>query len=453
MANQTSKHKHAIVIGGSLTGLLTARVLSEHFDKVTILERDPVHDVPESRKGQAQTRHLHGLLAQGLLIIKEYYPGIDEELKAGGALIGDMAEFIHWYQYGGYRLNFKSGLTGMTMSRPFLEFHIRRRTLALPNVTLIDSCVVDGLSSSPDRRQVSGVRITKRSAQDRSETLEADLVVDAGGRGSAAPRWLESLGYDRPSETEVKARIGYVTREFRRLEQDDQSRVEMISPTAPAEKHGTFLFPVEGNRWIMTSAGYIGDHPPTDEAGLLEFIRSLPAPDVYNIVSNTEPLTEIVTYKYPASLRRHYEKLNRFPEGFLVIGDAVASFNPIYGQGMTSSAMQTRALKDILDRHSSLQGLWKSFFRQAARVVDIPWQLAVGEDFRYPETEGKKAPLTDMINAYVERVHKATQRDPVVYGQFLRVMNLMDPPASLMSPRIIWRILTRWTRAGSELFA
>ncbi len=443
MANQTPKYNHAIVIGGSLTGLLTARVLSDHFEKVTILERDPVHDIPESRKGQAQTRHLHGLLAQGLLILKEYFPGIDEELEAGGAFTGDMGEILHWYQYGGYRLNFESGLTSMSMSRPFLEFHIRRCVLSLPNVTLVDSRAVSGLIIDPDRKQIIGIQVTQRSGEQHTESVYADFIVDASGRGSSSPKWLESLGYARPPETEVKARIGYATREYRRKEKDPaRLRVEMVSPTAVVEKHGTFLFPIEGDRWIMTSGGYVGDHPPTDEAGLLEFVRSLPAPDIYNIISKTEPLTEIIAYKYPASLRRHYEKLKRFPEGYLVIGDAVASFNPIYGQGMTSAAMQTYALGDLLKKNSDLQGLWKSYFKQVAKVVDMPWQLAVGEDFRYPETEGTKPPFTDIINAYVEKVHKATQRDPVVYAQFLRVMNLMAPPASLMSPGIIWRVLT-----------
>jgi flavin-dependent dehydrogenase len=270
--------------------------------------------------------------------------------------------------------------------------------------------------------------------------MEADLVVDASGRGSATPRWLESLGYDRPPETEVKARIGYATREYRRPVQDGRPFAEMISPSAPTEKHGAYLFPIEGDRWILTAGGYVGDHPPGDEAGLMEYIRSLAAPNVYNIICNAEPLTEIITYKYPASLRHHYEKLKRFPEGFLVIGDAVTSFNPIYGQGMTSAAMQTYALKNLLEKNSTLRGLWKSFFKQAAKVVDMPWQLAVGEDFRYPETEGKKPPLTHLINAYVVKVHKATQRDPVVYGQFLRVMNLTAPTTSLISPRIMWRV-------------
>ena len=444
MKNDHFPHKHAIVIGASLAGLLTARVLSDYFEEVTILERDPVHDFPESRKGQAQTRHIHGLLTKGLMILKEYFPGIDEELCADGAFMDDLGIRIHWYQFGGYKLNLKTGITGMAMSRPFLEFHIRRRVLKNPNIRLVDSCAVTELISDPDKTQVTGVRVRKRSADNNSEILEADLVVDASGRGSVSTRWLESLGYDRPAETEVKARIGYTTREYRRIDTDaDLVRSEIILPTAPGEKHGAILFPVEGNRWLMTAGGYVGDHPPADEAGLLEYLRTLPAPDIFNIISRAEPLTEIITYKYPTSLRRHYEKLKRFPDGFLVIGDAPASFNPIYGQGMTSAAMQTYALKEILLGHPNLHELWKSYFKKSAKVVDIPWQLAVHEDFRYPETEGKKPPLTDLINAYGVKVHKATQHDPVVYAQFLRVLNLLAAPITLMSPRILWRVLLK----------
>jgi 2-polyprenyl-6-methoxyphenol hydroxylase-like FAD-dependent oxidoreductase len=431
---------HAIIIGGSLAGLLTARVLSSHFERVTILERDPVNDVPESRKGQAQTRHLHGLLAQGLNIMKEYFPGLQQELDAGGAISGDLGELIHWYHYGGYKKQFTSGLVGMAMTRPFLEHHIRRRVIALPNVTLLDSCTAAEPVTSPDRKRIIGVRLAKRADRE-TETLMADLIVDASGRGSPAPKWLESLGYAHPQEVEVRAGVGYVTREYRRQpDYPPEVHSEIVSPVAPHEKHGAFMFPVEGDRWVMTAGGFVGHHPPEDEAGLLAYLRALPAPDIYNIVTRTEPLTDIITYKYPASLRRRYEKLTRFPDGFLVIGDACASFNPVYGQGMTSAAMQAEALDELLRRHP-LPGIWRRYFQRVAKVVDMPWQLAVGEDFRYPETEGVKPPLTDLINRYVEKVHQATRHDPVVYAQFLRVMNLMEPATSLMTPRLMWRVL------------
>jgi 2-polyprenyl-6-methoxyphenol hydroxylase-like FAD-dependent oxidoreductase len=435
--------RHAIVIGASMAGLLAARVLSKHFEKVTVLERDPVQNLPESRKGQPQTRHIHALLAQGLLILKDYFPGIDEELSAGGAFLGDMGQKVHWFQYGGYRKQFASGLMSMTMSRPFLEYHVRRRLLALPNVTLVEACAVNELFTNPEKTRVLGVKATRRADQNTPEKFEADLVVDASGRASATPKWLESLGYARPPEVEVKIGVGYSTRVYARTETHlDAIFIEMISPSAPAEKGGVFLFPIEDGRWIMTAGGQANAYPPNDEAGLMEFVRNMPVPDVYNIVSKAAPIGDIITYRYPSSLRHNYHKLTRFPEGYLVMGDAVASFNPIYGQGMTSAAMQSRVLDETLQA-SGLQSLWKPYFKRIARVIDLPWELTVREDFRYPHTQGGKLPLTDLINAYVVKVHQATQRDPVVYSRFLRVMNLMAPAASLMTPEMLWRVLVK----------
>jgi len=437
--------KHAVVIGSSLAGLFAARVLSDHFEQVTILERDPVHDLPESRKGQPQTVHLHGLLAQGLDIARQYFPGIEKSLTDGGALAGDIAEKVRWHQFGGYKIQFASGLIGLVMSRPFFEWHVRQRVLALRNVTLRSSCAVSGLLTMLDKKRVTGVQFIDRTNGNQTHSLPAGLVIDASGRGSSALKWLEELGYAKPFEEEVKIKVGYATRIYRRDPQDQFS--VMISADPPNGKRGAYLFPIEGDRWIVTAGGYVGDYPPTDEAGFLDFLRSVPAPDIYNILGRAEPLSEIFPYKYPASLRRHYENLNRFPEGYLVLGDAFASFNPIYGQGMTSAALQAQALDEILKRRRSLHGLWRPFFRGAAKVVDTPWQLAVGEDFRYPEAEGKKSIWTDWLNAYVLRVHIATHHDQEVYAQFLRVMNLLDPPASLLSPRILWRV---WKQRNQE---
>ena len=435
---------HALVIGSSLAGLFAARVLSDHYARVTILERDPVNDGPESRKGQPHTRHIHGLLVQGLEIIKHFFPGLEEQLIEGGAIVADMGEAMRWYHFDGFKIQFKSGLVGMVMSRPFLEWHIRRRVLDVPNVTLMPEHRVRGLAMTPDRTRLVGVKVTDREHPNETRICTADLVVDACGRGSSTPTWLRDVGYPSPPESEVKVRVGYATRLYRRRPDDLSGAASvMIFPTPPAGKHLTALFPVENERWIVTAIGWCGDYPPDDDPGFLAFIRRMPVPDIFDITSRAEPLSDIVTHRFPSNLRRHYEKLHRFPEGYLVIGDAVASFNPIYGQGMTSAAMQAQALDDVLRRRRGSHGLWRSFFRRVADIVNIPWQLAVGEDFRYPETEGRKPALMDLVNAYVAKVHVATQHDAVVYGQFLRVMNLMAPPISLMHPRIAWRVLRR----------
>lgn len=438
----TDHGQQAIVIGGSLAGLLAARVLSDHFDEVTIIERDRVHDHPECRKGQPQARHLHGLLPNGLSVMSRYFPDLPESLREAGAILADMGTGLRWYICDGYRLKFESGLVGCFVSRTFLEWQIRRRVTTLPNVTMVDQCAVQGLLSSGDNSRVTGVRAVAQHGDNTEIEHPADLVIDATGRGSATPRRLEMLGYARPKEEVVKVGVGYATRIYRRDTRDPVSSVGvLISAAPPDNKRSGLLFPLEGDRWILTLAGHAGDHAPTDEAGYLEFARSLAAPDIHDIISRLDPLSDIFTHGFPSNLRRRYENLDRFPDGYLVIGDAVCSFNPVYGQGMTSAALQAAALDRVLSSGQSLEGFWKSFFRHASRMVNIAWMSAVGEDFRFPETEGRKMFGTNLLNAYVHRVQRATHTDPVVYRAFLEVMNLMRAPSTLFHPRLLWRVL------------
>lgn len=444
--------EQAIVLGGSMAGLVTARVLSNHYAKVTILERDPVNDWPESRKGQPQTRHLHGLLAGGLEVFLTYFPDLLESIAKKDVFVGDMGEAMRWYTHGGYRLPVKLGLEGAMMSRPFLEHQVRRRVLALPNVKLLDNCAVKQLLISPDQQRVQGVMVEMRETGSRTTTLTADLVVDCTGRGSRTPQWLEELGYNAPPESEVKVNIGYASRVYRRDPADPRGQQwTLFTPDAPHETRFAGIFPIEDGRWIISMGGWGGDHCPGDEAGFLAFARSLPAPDVYNIISKAEPLSDIISHKMPSSLRRHYEKLSRFPPGLLVLGDAVSSFNPTYGQGMTSAAMQARELDRLLAKRPSLANLAPAFFKRAAKVVDIPWQMAVGEDFRFATTTGPKSPGTDFINRYVAKVNRASHHDEVVSAAFLQVMNLLAPPTSLFHPRVLWRVLRSRNTAAAEV--
>lgn len=437
----------AIVIGGSMAGLLAARVLSNHFSRVTILERDPVHDRPAARKGQPQVRHLHGLLANGMAIFTHYFPDLPQALAETDIFMGDMGGNMQWYTHGGYRRRFHSGLMGATMSRPFLEYLVRQRVQALPNVTLLDNCAVKQLVATPDKGCVTSVIVEQRGQDGRVVELMADLLVDCTGRGSRAPQWLQALGYDTPPESEVKMDVGYATRVYRRDPSDPRGQQwTMITPDAPRETRFAGIFAVEDGRWIVSMGGWGGDYCPGDEAGFLAFARALPAPDIYDIISKAEPLSKIVAHRMNASLRRHYEKLTRFPQGFLVLGDAIASFNPTYGQGMTSAAMQAQALDQLLEQRPSAARLAPAFFKRAAQVVDIPWNMAVGEDFRFATTTGPKPPGTDFINRYVARVNRASHHDEVVGAAFLRVMNLLAPPTSLMQPQIMWRVL----RAGRK---
>jgi 2-polyprenyl-6-methoxyphenol hydroxylase-like FAD-dependent oxidoreductase len=356
-------------------------------------------------------------------------------------MMNDFATSMNWYTYGGYRKPFHMDVQATTMSRPLLESLIRARVLALPNVILLDNTAVKTLLTTPDRQRITGVEVEHRE-NGQTTSLQADLIVDVSGRGSRSPQWLADLGFEAPPVSEVKVDVGYATRLYHRDPADPRGQTwTLITPEAPKETRFGAIFPIEGDRWIVSMGGWAGDHTPTDPEGFLAFARSLPAPDIYDIISRAEPLSDIFPYKFPLSLRRHYEKLTRFPKGYLVLGDAISSFNPTYGQGMTSAALQTLELQKLLAKDTSLDDLALAFFKQAAKVVDIPWQLAVGEDFRFPTTTGPKPAGIDFINQYVAKVHRATLHDEVVGRAFLKVMNLMEPPTSLFYPRILWRVL------------
>lgn len=447
MNKATQGMEHAVVIGGSMAGLLAARVLSNHFTRVTIVERDALHDYPETRKGQPQARHLHGLLAAGLQTMLSYFPDLRQALVAGGAVVGDMGETMNWYTHGGYRKPLHLGMEGALASRPYLELLIRERVQALPNVTIRERSAVRQLLMTPDRARVTGVLVQPGDGQG-AEAVPAELVIDCSGRGSRLPQWLREMGYPEAPETLVQVNVEYVSRFYRRDLADPRAeKWTLITPEPPAEQRFGGMFPVEGPRWLVSLGGRNGDYPGKDEASYLASARSLPAPDIYQLISRAEPLSEIVAHKFPSSQRRHYEKMSRFPEGLLALGDALCCFNPTYGQGMTAAALQARELDQLLQERIQLEGLFPAFFQRAAKVIDIPWQLAVGQDFLFPGTIGDKPRGTEFINRYMTRVHRVTHDDAVVGAAFLRVMNLLAPPPSLFHPRILWRVLWRSGRS------
>jgi 2-polyprenyl-6-methoxyphenol hydroxylase-like FAD-dependent oxidoreductase len=256
MKEKSTNFKHVVVIGGSLGGLLTARVLSSYFDRVTILERDAVANQPEPRKGQPQARHLHGLLATGLQIMTRYFPDLPQALQDNGAIMADFAGTMQWWAYGGYRKRFKMGVSSALMSRPLLEHLVRVRVLALPNVRLVDNCGVMRLETAVSRQQVTGVLVEYRDDNKTTESLTADLVIDCTGRGSRTPQWLKELGYEPALESEVKVDVGYATRLYRRNPADRRGTDwVLITPEAPKETRFGAIFPIEGDRWICSMGG------------------------------------------------------------------------------------------------------------------------------------------------------------------------------------------------------
>lgn len=443
------RHEHALVIGASMAGLLAARVLADDFARVTLIERDTLPAAAIPRRGVPQGRHVHGLLAGGQAALEGLFPGLVGDLVAGGATSVDITGDVRWYRLGGYCEPFASGLNGLMLSRALLEHGVRRRVRALPQVAVIDGCDVTGLVVTDDRARVTGVTIRRRGA-DAVETLAADLVVDAGGRGSRAPAWLAALGYRRPVEERIAIGVAYTSRFYRRRPGDlPGAKFAVIQPTPPRETRMGALFPVEGERWLVSLAGWLGDHASPDDAGFLAFARDLPAPDIHAVITAAEPLGEADVHRFPANLRRRYERLARVPEGYVATGDALCSFNPVYGQGMTVAALEALALAACVRAgRGELAGLPRRFYRRAARVIDTPWQLAAGADFAYPAVTGKKAPGTALLNRYVRGVFRAAMRDAQVSRTLAEVTNLLAAPSALFAPGIVWRV-TRAARGRS----
>ena len=363
---------HAVVIGGSIAGLLATRALTDHFDRVTLYEADRFPDTVDNRKGVPQGRHAHGLLSSGFQVMESFYPGLADELVAQGAERGDVARDVIWCLGGSYKLRFECGFGGVVLSRPLLETTIRGRTTALHSVDVTAGTRVRGLATSSGR--VSGVDI---DADGVVTSVSADLVVDATGRGSHAPAWLETLGYVPPLEETVEIGVGYSTRVFRRRPSDFDELNGMVCGVDPLRrKRFGVALRMEGERWTVTLGGFLGDHAPTDDRGFVEFARSLASPDIHHVVRETEPLSDYVTHKFPSNRRRRFERLDRFPDGLLVLGDGLCSFNPIYGQGMSVAACEAQALGECLRiPESDHAPLWRRFFDRAAPIVDIAWTL------------------------------------------------------------------------------
>lgn len=433
------------MIGGGVGGLLAARALAEHFGEVIICERDALAATPEQRRGVPQGRHAHGILASGRRVLDQLFPAISNQLIQKGALSGDVVRDTRWFLEGACLSRCESGLDALLMSRPLLETTIRGRLCEYPNIRIRPGSPVDELTTTPDGRCVTGVRVN-------SEVVEADLVVEASGRASHTPRWLESLGYTPPPEERIEIGLGYTTRWFRRKPDDLEGDLAAVIPPTPDCRRGGVMLAQEGDQWIVTLVAHFANYAPAEMAGFIEFARTLNAPFIYQVIRTAEPVGEAYTTRFPASVWRRYDQLSRFPDQFLVFGDAISSFNPRYGQGMSVAALQAVQLRDALaDRAPRLA---HRFFTRAAKVVEIPWTIAARNDLRMREARGQRTAATRVINWYMSRLLRAAHHDPQVALAFHRVANLVAPPPSAMRPSTAFRVLRRnlfpsdWTGQG-----
>ncbi|WP_255152347.1 FAD-dependent oxidoreductase [Halorarius halobius] len=433
----------AVVLGGSVAGLCAARVLADGFEEVVIVERDAVPAEPAPRDGAPQTSHPHVLLEAGRATLEDLFPGFTEGVLAAGGLVVDAGTDMKEYNEGGVLARPPSRLPTYCASRALLEHEIRERVRDVEHVRFQDETRFTDYLTNATGATVTGVAV--RAADGTERHIDADLVVDATGRTSRTGRWLEHNGYAAPPTDEVQVDVGYGTVHLERPA--DDRRLRLVSPSPP-ENRGAALIPVEGGRWELVVQAVHDEQAPADREAFTTFAESLPLPEIGDLVESQRWCSDVQQYPYPASRRRRYETLDVFPEGLVVTGDALTSFNPVYGQGMSVAALEAVHLHHAL-ADGGRERLGPRFFDRAAELVDTVWRLVVGGDFAFPATTGPKPAGTDLANWYVRRLLRRAHTDPVVSEAFARVTRLERPPETLVRPGVVRRVLAPDRSGGS----
>jgi 2-polyprenyl-6-methoxyphenol hydroxylase-like FAD-dependent oxidoreductase len=445
----------AVVLGGSIAGLLAARVLADSYRSVVIVERDRLSTTGQ-RRGVPQGEHVHGLLPRGRQIMEELLPGLVEELVAAGAHDGDILDNVRWYVGGRMLRQVPTGLGALSASRPLIERAIRARVTALPNVTVLDGYDSVGLSTSPDRRRVTAARVTSVGGE-VSRILPADLVVDATGRGSRATRWVADLGLGPVPEDRVGIDLTYSSRVFEVPADLFGDDIVVATMRHPGQKRSAVMQRLEGasagsaasgaaqrpsqgaGRVLVTLAGILGERPPGDLEGFLAYASTLAARDTYDVIRAGRPVGEASKYRIPTYVRRRYERLPEFPAGLVVVGDALCIFNPVYAQGMSVAAMNAASLREALAGDLDPA----RFFAAVAPTVDAPWAISVGADLAVAGVTGPVLPASPLTSEYVETLRQTAVEDAALAAAFIRVTSLVDPPAALLRPEIVDRVARR----------
>jgi 2-polyprenyl-6-methoxyphenol hydroxylase-like FAD-dependent oxidoreductase len=452
--------KQAVVIGAGMGGLTAAGALADHFDQVVVLERDTLPSEPTYRAGTPQARHVHALLLSGQRALSELFPGFEQDLDRAGAVPLRVGLDVRMERPGYDPFPQRDlGWFSYAVSRPTIERAVRRRVESLANITLRQSCRVQEVLASPNGEAVTGVRYD--NGDGASETIAADLVVDASGRGALTLALLQSIGRPLPEETTIGIDLGYATCVF--AIPDDAStdwKGVMTFGQAPQNSRGGLMLPLEGDRWMATIGGRHGDVPSGDPEGFLSYARALRTPTIYNAISHAKRLDGVARYGFPESVRRHFERLDVFPRGLLPVGDAICRFNPVYGQGMSVAALEACLLQRLLERlagdrlagdrvggdSNPIAGLAPAFFAEVQTLIETPWSVAIF-DFVFPDTRGQRPADFETTLKFGIALTRLAAEDPDVHKLTVEVQHLLRPRSVYRDPALVQRVLAKMAEA------
>ncbi|WP_227131174.1 NAD(P)/FAD-dependent oxidoreductase [Halorubellus salinus] len=445
----------AVVVGGSVAGLLAARVLADAFDEVVVLERDVLPEDASQRDGVPQATQIHALLEAGRATVEDLCPGYCESLLAAGGVLLDGASQFRFYGHDEYLADGPRRMPFYAATRPLFERVLREHVTRLPAVTVRGGTRVTDYLLDDTGTTLAGVE--RREGTAEADRLPADVVVDATGRASRTPRWLATNGFAEPPVVDVPIDVGYATVA---VERPPEERATTLAMASAPRTRGEAVFPVEDGTWLVNVHGVAGDHPPTDLEGVREFAASLPTNAAATALDERSPVGDVHAYRFPSSRRRRYEALDAdaLPDGLLVVGDAIASFNPIYGQGMSVSALEALALHHALASGGS-RALSARFFERASPVVDHAWEMAIGADASFAPGDTTVPPHVRAFTAYFDHVMRAAQEDGHLREALMRVIAMQDPPTALVHPGVVRRVLAvavgnaraRRSTTGSDL--
>ena len=436
--------QQAIVIGAGMGGLTAARALADHFERVLVLEGDVLPADPLDRHGVPQGRHVHALLAGGQRALAELFPGFEDSLSSAGAVRFRVGLDMRVERPGFDPFPQRDlGFDGFAMSRPLVELTVRRRVQELPSIDLRQGCRVQELMHRADRAAVTGVRYTDASG--RPESIDADLVIDASGRGMLTLDALAALGRVPPAETTIGVDLAYASAVFAIPDDAPKDwKGVFCFPGIGRASRGSLMLPLEGHRWIATVGGRHGDIPPGDEAGFMEYAKGLRAPTIYDAIKHAKRLGDIARFRFNESVLRHYPRVESFPRGVLPIGDAICRFNPIYGQGMSVAALEAVALGRLLAARARerdpLAELAPAYFADVARIIDTPWAAAAIPDFVHPDTRGERPADFEQTVRFGAALGKLAARDPAVHRLTAEVQHLLKPRSAYQDPDLVQRV-------------
>lgn len=428
-------YKHAIVIGGSLAGLCAARVLSDVTDRVTVYERDELPDGPQNRAAVPQGRHVHLLMARGAEEFESHFPGLLDGMVADGVpILENRPDCIHFGAAGhvlGTAQKLKDQFTAYVPSRPHLEWQIRRRVLAIDNVDVVQAAVEEPVHDAVQER-VTGVRLTS------GVTVSADLVVDATGRGTRLPVWLQMWGYGRPGEDSVNVGIGYSSQ---RVQIPDGLLAEKVVVAGASNEQplGLGMLLYEDGVWNVTTFGVGRVVPPQDFAQTCDLADDIVPAHVSSALRQGTPLGEMAFHKYPTSRWRRFDKMDRFPAGILPFGDAVVSFNPTFGQGMTMTSLQAGHLRRALATPGA--DVVGETIRATAKSTFPVWMMNAIGDLTLHRATGPTPRWYTLVGSLFDQFLGAAETDPVLAEWFLRRFSLLDSLYMVPSVRLVGRTI------------